>query len=120
MLFRSCIRLLDRIEQTPGYYQGIPIAMVGVVGGDEFPMTDITLPVTSNMIGTYGDSLLYTGANYQEFVKHYLGATLNILPAEVMGDIYNSKEYRGMESFPGATSIQIVNDIMYIKTENKE
>ena len=118
--YAYCVRLLDRIEQTPGYYQGIPIAMVGVVGENEFPMTDITLPATSNMIGTYGDSLLYTGANYQEFMKHYLGATLNILPAEVMGDIYFSREYRAMESFPGATSIQVVNDIMYIKTENME
>ncbi len=118
--YAYCIRLLDRMEQTPGYYQGIPIAMIGVVGEDEFPMTDITLSVTSNMIGTYGDSLLYTGANYQEFIKHYLGATLNILPAEVMGDIYHSQEYRAMESFPGATSIQIVDDIMYIKTENME
>ena len=27
--YAYCVRLLDRIEQTDGYYQGIPIAMVG-------------------------------------------------------------------------------------------
>lgn len=40
--YAYCVRLLDRIEQTEGYYQGIPIALVGVIGYDEFPTTDIT------------------------------------------------------------------------------
>ena len=33
--YAYCVRLLDRIEQTPGYYQGIPVAVVGVIGYDE-------------------------------------------------------------------------------------
>lgn len=116
--YAYCLRLLDRIEQTQGYYQGIPIAMVGVVGDEEYPLTDITLPVTAGMIGMNGDVLLYTGANYQAFMKHYLGATLNFLPADVMGEIYDSEQYRAMDSFPGENSIKIVDGIMYIKTEN--
>lgn len=118
--YAYCIRLLDRIEQTPGYYQGIPIAMIGVVGDEQYPATDITLPVTAGMIGLNGDSLLYTGVNYREFMKHYLGATLNILPAEAMADMYYSEEYISMDSFPGADSIRIIDGIMYIKTENVE
>lgn len=116
--YAYCVRLLDRIEQTPGYYPGIPIAMVGVVGDGQFPVTDITQKVTSNMIGLNGDSLLYRGSNYQAFMKHYLGATLNFLPADVMGDIYYSEEYREMDSFPGENSVRIVDGTMYIKTEN--
>lgn len=118
--YAYCIRLLDRIEQTPGYYQGIPIAMVGVVGQEQYPVTDITYPVTAGMIGLNGDSLLYTGMNYQEFMKHYLGATLNILPAEAMAEVYYSEEYIAMDSFPGENSIRIIDGIMYIKTENVE
>ena len=53
--YAYCVRLLDRIEQTEGYYPGIPIAMVGVVGEEQFPSTDLTLPVTSGMIGMNGD-----------------------------------------------------------------
>lgn len=116
--YAYCIRLLDRIEQTPGYYQGIPIAMIGVVGQEQYPVTDITYPVTAGMIGLSGDSLLYTGMNYQEFIKHYLGATLNILPAEAMAEMYYSEEYISMGSFPGEDSIRIIDGIMYIKTEN--
>jgi len=116
--YAYCLRLLDRIEQTAGYYQGIPIAMIGVVGDEEFPLTDITGKVTDGMIGMHGDSLLYTGANYQAFMQNYLGATLNFLPAESMADIYYSEEYVAMESFPGKTSVQVVDGVLYVKTEN--
>ncbi len=118
--YAYCVRLLDRIEQTQGYYQGIPIAMVGVVGDESYPVTDITGKATSGLIGMNGDVLLYRGDNYELFMKHYLGASLNILPAESMEEMYYSKEYREMESFPAADSIRIIDGIMYIKTENKE
>ena len=116
--YAYCIRLLDRIEQTPGYYPGIPIAMIGVVGNESYPLTDITIDVTSNMIGMNGDVLLYTGDNYKSFIRHYLGAELNILPAEVMSEIYYSEEYRVMDSFPGENSTKVVDGILYVKTEN--
>lgn len=116
--YAYCVRLLDRIEQTPGYYPGIPIAMIGVVGDEQFPVTDITLPVTSGMIGINGDSLLYTGENYRLFMKHFLGATLNILPPEAMAEMYDHPEYIAMDSFPGENSIRIIDGILYIKTEN--
>lgn len=116
--YAYCVRLLDRVEQTEGYYPGIPVAMIGYVSDLQYPETDITLPVTSNMIGLNGDSLLYTGDNYREFIRNYLGATLNILPAEAMAEMYYSEEYRAMDSFPGENSIRIIDGIMYIKTEN--
>ncbi len=116
--YSYCLRLLDRIEQTEGYYQGIPIAMIGVVGDEQYPSTDLTFEVTSNMIGMSGDMLLYTGENYKVFMANYLGATLNILPAEAMSERYYSEEYMAMDTFPGANSIQIIDGVMYIKTEN--
>ena len=58
--------------------------------------------------------------NYELFMKHYLGATLNILPAESMETMYYNEAYRQMGSFPAADSIRIIDGILYIKTENKE
>lgn len=116
--YAYCVRLLDRIEQTEGYYQGIPIAIVGVVGYVPYPETDITGDVTSGMIGLSGDYLLYTGSNYQEFMKNYLGATLNFLSPDEMSDIYYSEEYIEMESFPGETSVKIIDGVLCVKTEN--
>ena len=81
-------------------------------------MTDITLPVTSNMIGLNGDTLLYTGENYEVFIRNYLGASLNMMTPEEMQDIYFSEEYIEMESFPAASSVKLVDGIIYVKTEN--
>ncbi len=118
--YAYCIRLLDRIEQTDGYYQGMPIAMVGVVGDEAYPVTDITQDVTSNLIGMNGDYLLYTGQNYKLFMEHYLGASLNILSPDAMADMYYDEVYVQMSSFPAPDSIQIIDGIMYIKTENMD
>lgn len=116
--YAYCLRLLDRIEQTKGYYQGIPIAMIGVVGDEPYPVTDITGDVTSGLIGTNGDYLIYTGQNYKQFMEHYLGASLNILPPAAMAQMYYDEEYVNMKSFPDKDSIKIIDGIMYIKTEN--
>lgn len=118
--YAYCLRVLDRIEQTKGYYQGIPVALVGVVGSEQFPKTDITQDVTDPMIGMSGDYLLYTSANYEKFMKYYLGATLNFVPVEKMGEIYYTAEYEEMESFPGETSVKIINGVLCVKTENTE
>ncbi len=118
--YAYCIRLLDRIEQTEGYYQGIPIAMIGVVGDEAYPVTDITQDVTSNLLGMNGDYLLYTGQNYKLFMEHYLGASLNILSPAAMAEMYYDEAYVKMHGFPAADSIQIIDGIMYIKTENMD
>lgn len=117
--YAYCLRLLDRIEQTEGYYQGIPVALVGWVGEDAFPKTDLTGDVTGNMIGLSGDYLLYTGDNYEAFIKNYLGATLNIVDVSVMGEIYYKDEYVEMDSFPGPGSTKVIDGILCVKTENK-
>lgn len=118
--YAYCVRLLDRIEQTEGYYQGIPIVMIGVVSDNEYPSTDLTQGVTDNMIGLNGDYLVYKNLDYESFMQNYLGASLNFLTGDIIIEVYNSEEYRAMGSFPSADSIRIVDGIMYIKTENIE
>jgi hypothetical protein len=70
------------------------------------------------MIGLSGDYLLYTGSNYETFMKNYLGASLNFLEPEEVSDIYYSDEYIEMESFPGETSVKIIDGVLCVKTEN--
>ena len=45
---------------------------------------------------------------------------MNLVPIEDMTDIYNSKEYWEMNSFPAKDSMKVVDGVLYIKTENKE
>ena len=116
--YAYAVRLLDRIEQTEGYYQGIPIAIMGVIGEDEYPPSEITAPVTGDMIGYDRQYLIYTADNYEAFFKYYLGATLNFVSDEEEAKIYYSDEYVAMESFPGETSVRYVDGVIWVKTEN--
>lgn len=115
--YAYCLRLADRIEQTEGYYQGIPIYMIGVVGDDNFPVTDITDKVTGHMVGMSGDYLLYTGKNYEAFYKHYMGISFNFLDSSE-ADFYEESWYVEMPSFPEAGSVKVVDGVLCIKTEN--
>lgn len=115
--YAYCLRLADRMEQTKGYYTGMPVAMIGVQNQENLPETDITGAVTSNMIGMTGDYLVYTDTNYQAFMKHYLGITINLVPDEEMERIYTTKEYQELSSFPQEGSMKVVDGILYIKTE---
>ncbi len=116
--YAYCERLLDRIEQTEGYYPGIPVAMIGVVSTDQYPEADLTGSVTSGLIGLNGDYLLYKNRDYGYFIKYYLGAELNIIEGEEIDKIYHSPEYIEMDSFPGRNSVRVVDGVMYVKTEN--
>lgn len=115
--YAYCLRLVDRMEQTEGYYQGIPIAMVGVVNTEEYPMTDISLGITGAISGTHGDLLVYTGKNYKGFMEHYLNVTIENVSAEEMNRIYDTPEYQALETFPATNSMKVVDGILYIKTE---
>jgi len=118
--YAYALRLLDRIENTEGYYRGVPIAIMGVIGDDEFPRTDITAPVTDEMIGLGGEYeyLIYSADNYEAFIKYYMGATLNFVPEEEEERIYYSDEYIEMESFPGETSVKMIDGVICVKTED--
>ncbi len=115
--YAYCLRLVDRIEQTPDYVQGMPVAMIGVVSEDAYPNTDITTQVTERITGTTGSILLYKGVQYQAFMKHYLNFTMNMVSDEEMLVIYDSEAYREMGTFPAQDSVRVVDGVLYIKTE---
>ena len=118
--YAYCLRLADRMEQTEGYYTGMPVVIMGMVGDENFPSTDVTTEVTGNMIGICGDFLCYNGQNYKDFFKHYLGITIEIVDQETVGAIYNTSAiYQSLDSFPGANCTTVVDGMLYVRTENE-
>lgn len=115
--YAYCLRLADRMEQTEGYHTGMPVAMIGVQNRENLPQTDITGAVTDPMIGMSGDYLIYTDTNYQAFMKHYLGVTIELVSDEEMERIYTTKEYQELTSFPREGCMKVVDGILYVKTE---
>ena len=115
------LRIADRIEQTEGYYTGMPVMMIGVVDEAKYPKTDITGDVTERIYGATGDILVYKGEQYKAFMEHYLNVSLNVITDEdIIVEIYNSDAYREMDSFPAKDSIKIADGVLYVKTEVPE
>lgn len=119
--YAYCLRLADRIEQTEGYYTGMPVMMIGVLDEEKYPVTDITGNVTERIFGSTGDMLVYKAEQYQAFMAHYLNVSINVITdADTIVEIYNSDAYREMDSFPAADSVKVVDGILYVKTEPPE
>ncbi|MBR3761973.1 MAG: glucosyltransferase domain-containing protein [Lachnospiraceae bacterium] len=117
--YSYCLRLLEQMEETEGYYHGMPIAMIGVVGDDYLPSTDLTVGITDSLIGVNGDYLFYTAENYKLFMKYYFGVTLELVPIDDMVKITQTPEYKALNTFPKESSMKVVDNILYIKLENQ-
>ncbi len=117
--YAYCLRMLDRMEETEGYYHGIPVVMIGVVGDHYLPSTDLTVGVTDSLIGVNGDYLFYTAENYRAFMEYYFGVKMELVDIEDVPHYISTPEYIEMEVFPKQNSMKVVDGILYIRTENK-
>ena len=117
--YAYCLRLLEQMEETEGYYHGMPVAMIGVVGDHYLPSTDLTVGVTDSLIGVNGDYLFYTAENYRTFIAYYFGVNIEMVPIHDMVDIIQTPEYKELSVFPKENSMKVVDGILYIRTENE-
>lgn len=117
--YAYCLRLLDRMEETEGYYHGMPVVMIGVVGDHYLPSTDLTVGVTDSLIGMNGDYLFYTAENYRAFMEYYFGVKIEMVDIEDVPKYISTPEYIEMEVFPKQNSMKVVDGVLYIRTENK-
>jgi len=117
--YAYCLRLLEQMEETEGYYHGMPVAMIGVVGDHYLPSTDLTQGVTDSLIGVNGDYLFYTAENYKAFLSYYFGVEIETVPINDMVEIIQTPEYKALKVFPKENSMKVVNGILYIRTENE-
>lgn len=116
--YAYCLRLLEQMEETEGYYHGMPVAMIGVVGDHYLPSTDDTVGVTDSLLGVNGDYLFYTADNYKAFMEYYFGVNVEVVPLEDMPEIIATEEYKALNSFPKENSMKVVDGKLYIKTAN--
>lgn len=117
--YAYCLRMLEQMEETEGYYHGIPVVMIGVVGDHYLPSTDLTTGVTDSLIGINGDYLFYTAENYQAFMEYYFGVKIELVDIEEVPKYISTPEYIEMEVFPKQNSMKVVDGVLYIRTENK-
>ena len=111
-----CVRMVDRLEQTEGYETGEPVAILGGFPNPQYyPSTDITEKITRGYHETQGDYCVESSEKYAEFIKHYLGATINCASFDLQLELAGSEEFLEMPCFPMEGSIKKIRGIWVIK-----
>lgn len=117
--YATTIRIMDRIENTPGYNKDMQIAFGGIVGNNNFPRTSnlygFTIGESANNVvfhGTYGGQI----GTWENYLKVFLGLNVTFCEDEVYRDIVTGDVYQNdMDVFPAENSIRIIDDIVVVK-----
>lgn len=114
--YATCLRLVDRMEQTEGYTTGTKVAILGgYPDAKSYPNTEITQADLVGYFGSNGALCVSDTEKYAEFFRHYLNVTITTIPLTEEIDITQSEEFMQMPKFPAAGSIQFIGDVLVIK-----
>jgi len=111
-----CIRIVDRLEQMPGYERGMKVALIGGgVDQGKYPYTDLTSSYLRGYYGVEGTLTISSVDDFASFLFHYLNVT--IIPASYEEEVEAAltEEFQEMGTFPAEDSIRLINDIWVIK-----
>ena len=121
--YSSTMRVMDRIETTPGYVKDMPILFGGIIGNNNYPRTSSLYAYTVGSIvnntafhGPYGSAM----GTWTKFLKIFYGLDVRMCTAEeyykiVTGDVYKNE----MECFPAESSVRIMNGIVVVKLDEE-
>lgn len=115
-------RMIERMEQYPGYRSGMNKLFAGVIDDVNFPKTlDIyNLAVTNGMRSSLFHAT-YWGQEktWKNFMNVFCGIPIEFCKDYEYYTIITSDEFKQMDIFPGENSVKIIDDVMVIKfTEN--
>lgn len=114
--YATCVRIVDRIEQTPGYKTGTKVAILGGFPNHEFYYpTDITIEDLAGFFGADGSVFVSSSEGYAKVFKHYLNFTVNYIPAEEEYPLVFTEEFAAMPRFPAEGSIAFIGDVLVVK-----
>lgn len=114
--YATCIRILDRIEQTEGYTTGTKVAILGGYPDyNNYPATDITGEDLISYFGSNGELSVNSTEKYAEFFKHYMNATITTIPESEEINLTQTKEFLEMPKFPAKGSVGFIEDVLVIK-----
>lgn len=121
--YSSTMRVMDRIETTPGYTKDMPILFGGIIGNNNYPRTSSLYTYTIGSIvnnttfhGPYGGAM----GTWVKFLKIFYGLDVKLCTAEEYYRIVTGEEYKeNMECFPAESSIKIMNGIVVVKLDEE-
>lgn len=121
--YSSTMRVMDRIETTPGYVKDMPILFGGIIGNNNYPRTSSLYAYTVGSIvnntafhGPYGSAM----GTWTKFLKIFYGLDVRMCTAEEYYNIVTGEVYKNeMECFPAESSVKIMNGIVVVKLDEE-
>ena len=121
--YSSTMRVMDRIETTPGYTKDMPILFGGIIGNNNYPRTSSLYTYTIGSIvnnttfhGPYGGAM----GTWVKFLKIFYGLDVRLCTTEEYYNIVTGIDYKEyMECFPAESSVRIINGILVVKLDEE-
>ena len=111
--YSLCVRLVDRLEQTPGFEHGMPVAILG--GVPVYPSTDITKDDLIGYVGVNGDYVVAPTVYFANFMSHYMNVTLNAIDFAKELELVETEEFKNCPKFPDEGCIMQIDGVWVIK-----
>ncbi len=122
--YSTTMRIMDRIENTPGYREDYPILFGGIIGDYNYPRRSSLYRYTVGSVVTnpafHGS---YSGAvgTWLNFIKIFYGLDVTPCNEHIYYRIVTGEEFKQMKRFPDESSVKIINGVVVVKlTENPE
>ena len=117
-------RIVEEIEEVPGYRTNMNYMFAGVIDDINFPkVLDIyNFAITDAIRGSIFHGV-YWGqeATWRNFMSIFTGLNITQCKDYEYYIIMNSEEFKEMNVFPGENSVRMINDVMVVKfTENPD
>lgn len=108
-------RIVNRIEQTPGYENASKLAVFGEITMESKMATKFVPESIPRMTGALGDTFLRFPRHYQYMMENLYGVSYDLVTPEEYESILASSVYKNMENWPAADSVRIIDDTVILK-----
>ena len=119
--YSTTVRILDRIENTPGYEKDMPIAFIGIIGDNNYPRTNNLYNFTiGTMINNPVFHYSYSGmmGTWQNYLRIFFGIEIKIPTEREYTAIIDSHYFREeAEVFPSQKSVYVQDGFVVVKLD---
>ena len=111
-------RLLVRIEETPGYEPGMPVAIIGT---SPFPYIGMAYSLHSETWRTVGFNAQRPAVGLGEpnkvarFMYSFLGVRIELANTEQTAAVLSSNEFEAMPLYPRHGSVRVIDDVLVVR-----
>lgn len=111
-------RIIDRVETTDGYYNGIPVLIAGIVSEDLYFRDNAYADYTWGgvVLAPFAHGALdFSQECWRRYLLAYLGMSFNFCTPPQREALLASDRFQEMDVFPGKDSVATIDGLMVVK-----